>query len=261
MIQTYPFNISKLSHLLLLSILCTHQKVGGVQSFAGSIHSSSRASVTRGVGQVNPRHLPTSFAKLTRGGSSNDEMEDLNQTEEEIEEDFQSDASPGSFSQDSPLDEDQQGYQEISVAEALDELADNSLQKPLDVTMLSSVPEQSTQSAYDTIWPCGDKLDQKLIKIALPCIANFAINPLVGAVDLFWINRMGNTLAVAGQAAANQIFSSAFWLTSFLPSVTATLVAKEFAKGSEEGVQDSICQALLIGCLVATCGSWLVLSR
>lgn len=68
------------------------------------------------------------------------------------------------------------------------------------------------------IWPCGDELDKQLIKIALPCIANFAINPLIGAVDLFWISRMGNSLAVAGQAAANQVFNSAFWLTSFLPS-------------------------------------------
>ena len=77
---------------------------------------------------------------------------------------------------------------------------------------------EQTQLKREKKWPCGDALDKKLIKIALPCIANFAINPLVGAVDLFWINRMGNTLAVAGQAAANQIFSSSFWLTSFLPS-------------------------------------------
>ena len=68
------------------------------------------------------------------------------------------------------------------------------------------------------IWPCFDELDSKLIKIALPVIANFAISPLIGAVDLFWINRMGNALAVAGQAAANQVFNSAFWLASFLPS-------------------------------------------
>jgi hypothetical protein len=69
-----------------------------------------------------------------------------------------------------------------------------------------------------SFWPSMDALDRRLIKIALPCIANFAINPLIGAVDLFWVNRMGNSLAVAGQAAANQIFSSAFWLASFLPS-------------------------------------------
>ena len=65
-----------------------------------------------------------------------------------------------------------------------------------------------------------DKMDKDLIKISLPVISNFAINPLIGAVDLFWVNRMGNALAVAGQAAANQVFSSAFWFTSFLPSGT-----------------------------------------
>ena len=69
-----------------------------------------------------------------------------------------------------------------------------------------------------SFWPSMDTLDRRLIKIALPCIANYAIGPLIGAVDLFWVNRMGNALAVAGQAAANQIFSSAFWLASFLPS-------------------------------------------
>jgi Na+-driven multidrug efflux pump len=69
-----------------------------------------------------------------------------------------------------------------------------------------------------SFWPSMDALDRRLIMIALPCIANFAINPLIGAVDLLWVNRMGNALAVAGQSAANQIFSSAFWLASFLPS-------------------------------------------
>jgi hypothetical protein len=34
-------------------------------------------------------------------------------------------------------------------------------------------------------WPCGDALDKQLVKIALPCIANFAINPLVGASIYF----------------------------------------------------------------------------
>ena len=67
-------------------------------------------------------------------------------------------------------------------------------------------------------WPCMDELDKSLIKISLPVITNFAIAPLVGTIDLFFINQMGNALAVAGQAAANQVFGSVFWLTSFLPS-------------------------------------------
>ena len=105
------------------------------------------------------------------------------------------------------------------------------------------------------IWPCFDALDRRLIKISLPIIANLAISPLIGAVDLFWVNRMGNALAVAGQSAANQVFNSVFWLTSFLPSVTATLISKENASGNREGVQDAICQALVVGIVLAVVSS------
>lgn len=113
--------------------------------------------------------------------------------------------------------------------------------------------DDSALAEVDTppMWPCFDALDKRLIKIALPVIANFAINPLIGAVDLFWVNRMGNALAVAGQAAANQVFNSAFWITSFLPSVTATLISKENAKGNDEGVQDAVCQAVFVGMFMA----------
>jgi multidrug resistance protein, MATE family len=98
-----------------------------------------------------------------------------------------------------------------------------------------------------SIWPCGDELDKKLIKLSTPVIINNAINPLIGAVDLFWISRMGIPLAIAGQAAANQIFNSVFWLTSFLPNVSATLISKEHASNNQEAVTDAICQALFIG--------------
>ena len=88
----------------------------------------------------------------------------------------------------------------------------------------TDTPMQYLRGGGDTLaskvtrWPCFDALDKQLIKIAVPCILNFAIAPLVGAVDLFWVNQMGNPLAVAGQAAANQVFNSVFWLAAFLPS-------------------------------------------
>jgi MatE len=114
--------------------------------------------------------------------------------------------------------------------------------------------ENAAEEPLPGLWPCFDELDGKLIGIALPVILNFAIAPLIGAVDLFWINRMGNALAVAGQAAANQVFNSAFWLASFLPSVTATFVSTENAAGNQEGVQDAICQAMFVGMIFALLG-------
>jgi len=121
--------------------------------------------------------------------------------------------------------------------------------------------DMSSSEEPPGIWPCFDSLDKRLIRIALPVIANFAINPLIGAVDLFWVNRMGNALAVAGQAAANQVFNSAFWVTSFLPSVTATLISKENAKGNDEGVQDALCQALFVGSFMAIMSNSLLFSN
>lgn len=129
----------------------------------------------------------------------------------------------------------------------------------LHATSAPQMTDESDDSNGRTLeqglWPCMDKMDKELIKISLPVIGNYAIGPLIGAVDLFWVNRMGNALAVAGQAAANQVFSSAFWFVSFLPSVTATLVAKKHAKGDQEATQDAICQALFVGFFIAMVGT------
>jgi multidrug resistance protein, MATE family len=115
--------------------------------------------------------------------------------------------------------------------------------------------EHPPSKAKPGLWPCNDKMDKELIKISLPVIGNYAISPLIGAVDLFWVNRMGNALAVAGQSASNQVFSSAFWFVSFLPSVTATLVSKQHAQGDQEGTQDAVCQALFVGFFIALVGT------
>eukprot|EP00980_Cylindrotheca_fusiformis_P018515 scaffold6124_cov122-Cylindrotheca_fusiformis.AAC.34 len=97
--------------------------------------------------------------------------------------------------------------------------------------------------------------DKQIFTTTLPLSAIFAIMPMASAIDLFWVNRIGSTLAVAGQAAANQVYSSSFWLFSFLPSVTATLVSKSHASGDIEATQDAVCQALFFGILISVFGA------
>jgi len=96
-----------------------------------------------------------------------------------------------------------------------------------------------------------DHVDRMIFRTALPLSAVFAIVPVGMALDLFWVNRLGDTLAVAGQAAANQVYNSAFWLFSFLPIITATLVSKSHASGDLEQTQDAVCQAMLFSLLIA----------
>lgn len=55
----------------------------------------------------------------------------------------------------------------------------------------------------------GDKLDKEILGTALPSIANLAVIPLVGAVDTFWIGRMGDALALAGQGAGEGVRGAA----------------------------------------------------
>jgi len=58
---------------------------------------------------------------------------------------------------------------------------------------------------------------------------------------------------------ANQVFSSAFWIVSVLPSVTATLVSKANASGDQEELQDAVSQALIVGFYISLVGSALML--
>ena len=100
-----------------------------------------------------------------------------------------------------------------------------------------------------------DDMNKQIVATTLPLSAIFAIMPLASAVDLFWINRLKDPLAVAGQTAANQVYGSLFWLFSFLPNITATLVSKRFASNDMEGTQDAVCQALLLGILISVAGT------
>lgn len=97
-------------------------------------------------------------------------------------------------------------------------------------------------------------LDVRILSLALPALLNFAIVPLVGAVDTYWVGRMKNALALAGQGAANQVFSSAFWIISFLPSVVVPMVAKAAGSGDPEAVQARVGEAVFLGTIMGIIG-------
>ena len=73
-----------------------------------------------------------------------------------------------------------------SIVDALNQDNDTTIQ---NTSVKSSITTDAVEDEKLSIWPQNDELDKRMMKIALPCIANFAINPLIGAVDLFWVNR------------------------------------------------------------------------
>jgi putative MATE family efflux protein len=69
---------------------------------------------------------------------------------------------------------------------------------------------------------------------------------------------MGDPLALAGQGAANQIFSSASWIFSFFPSVVTPLVAKAHSSGDGAALRARVGEALLLGTLMGLLGTALL---
>jgi len=102
------------------------------------------------------------------------------------------------------------------------------------------------------VFPCGDALDKKILGLAGPAICNFLILPITQSVDLFFIGKLNSALAIAGQAAANQVFSSAAWIVSVIPTVTVPRVAKAKAAGDMEEVQRAVGEAIFIAVILST---------
>ena len=107
----------------------------------------------------------------------------------------------------------------------------------------------------ENLWPCWDELDRKIITLALPALMNFAIVPIASMFDTLWIGRMSDTLALAGQAAASQVFASASFLTSFLPSVIIPQVAKAAASGNKTTLQARVSESICVGVILGTIGT------
>ena len=80
------------------------------------------------------------------------------------------------------------------------------------------------------------------------------IIPLSSATDVFWVGRLGDAVSLASQGAANQVFSSMFWIISFLPSLVTPLVAKAAAKGDQDELQSRVGEAIFLASIIGTFG-------
>ena len=106
--------------------------------------------------------------------------------------------------------------------------------------------------------PRLDELDRVIFSLWVPALANFFIIPLVGAVDVFWVGRAGDPASLAAMGAANQTFSSAFWIISFLPSLVTPLVAQAAAKGDKVELQRQVGEAVFVASLAGLAGTLLL---
>lgn len=116
--------------------------------------------------------------------------------------------------------------------------------------------EKKPQSRFVQSMPFkNDKLDKLILKTAIPSVLNLAVVPIVNSVDTFWVGRLGQALALAGQAAANQVSFTIFFLIAFVPSITAPLVASAVASGDSQQAKDRVCESLWLCWVLGAIGT------
>ena len=99
------------------------------------------------------------------------------------------------------------------------------------------------------------ELDRRISAVLLPCGLSFLVVPLTNAVDTAWIGRMGSVLALAGQSAANSVFSTFFFLVSFLPTVMAPFVASAVGEGDTALARDRIAETMFLATVFGMLGT------
>jgi len=131
-------------------------------------------------------------------------------------------------------------------------LFQNSVQSDVKKEIISS---SESSSKIISLEKKSKDLDRKILTVLIPSIINLMVVPLVNSVDTFFVGRIGDALALAGQAAANQIFFSLFFLISFLPTITAPLVAEAVGAKNTEAATDRVCEALFLSNLFGLVGT------
>jgi Na+-driven multidrug efflux pump len=101
-------------------------------------------------------------------------------------------------------------------------------------------------------------LDKLILSTSIPSMINLAVVPIVNSVDTFWVGRMGNALALAGQTAANQAFFTIFFLVTYLPTITAPLVAAAVGSGNHEEARKRVCESIFLSNVLGGIGTILL---
>jgi hypothetical protein len=124
--------------------------------------------------------------------------------------------------------------------------------KATTTTTVGPGVSSSVKHLQKRLWDRLDTMDKMIVSSTLPLAALTSVIPLMQAADLFWVNQLGDTIAVSAQSAANMVYQFSFGMFSFLPAVTATLVSKNYANNDLDRTQAIVCRALVFALMFSS---------
>tara|TARA_B100001175_G_scaffold317941_1_gene337951 strand:- start:9286 stop:10632 length:1347 start_codon:yes stop_codon:yes gene_type:complete len=90
------------------------------------------------------------------------------------------------------------------------------------------------------------ELDKEIFSLSKSSFLNFAMTPIIGAVDTYWISRLNKGSMLAGQGNADRLFNSFFSIASFAPSVITPLISRYHAFNDKDNMIDTISTSVFL---------------
>lgn len=81
-----------------------------------------------------------------------------------------------------------------------------------------------------------DYIDNDIFRLSKATLLNYIMTPFIGAVDTFWISKLGNPEIIAGEGSADRLFSSIYHISSFAPSVITPIISKYHANNNDDNI-------------------------
>ena len=94
--------------------------------------------------------------------------------------------------------------------------------------------------------PLIKQIDTSILKITKPATMNFIMNPIVGLVDGYWVNKYGDSTQLAGQASSEQLFNLYFTFLAFAPNVLTPIVSRYIGENRKDKVIEYINTATIL---------------
>ena len=78
------------------------------------------------------------------------------------------------------------------------------------------------------------QIDIDILKLSQASICNYAMTPLIGTIDTYWISRLKDPSILAGQGSADRLFNSIYSILSIAPSIITPLISKYHSVNNKE---------------------------
>tara|TARA_Y100000991_G_C21972643_1_gene350307 strand:- start:1379 stop:2758 length:1380 start_codon:yes stop_codon:yes gene_type:complete len=106
--------------------------------------------------------------------------------------------------------------------------------------------------------PLIKQIDNNIVKITKPATMNFIMNPIVGLVDGYWVNKYGDSTQLAGQASSEQLFNLYYTFLAFAPQVLTPIISRYVGENKKDKIIEYVNTATLLSFTLGLAGALLL---